>query len=355
MRPPPFTTNPGFFVARISGKSGAGDSALYAWSEVWWSSAAGGAWQTKAGGRYATLTENPGVPLPGQTFAVGDYCLVRGGEGAGGTRWECVKLPDPAGTSGVDGSCAGCGWLAGCSTSDCLLVSIDGTASSLYLSTSDALTWTSPQNVTICGVEYAVTVARNAGGVPQLTLSTGGSGATVYNGQWNCCGCKYAKWDFNRKTLCPSYTPAGDQCAADVVELRVDLAACLVAGTSCATAPTLAVGSLYYYEAPFVQPSPYFCFPVSPGSYTIHWCDLHQSGAPLGNINYFAMSGPCNGGTVVGSSGTIPPSGVACTQDTMASAPITVPAGADHLCVQFGLAAGDGVTTHAFFFELTTP
>lgn len=126
---------------------------------------------------------------------------------------------------GTSGDCTGCGWLAGMGASRCLRVTAAGVLTDLYLTSDDGNTWTSDDLLTICSVDYTVSVSRDAGGAPQLTLTESGSGGSSYTGQWNCCGCSYAKWTFNLQTICPDETDTGSPCT-NVVEVRVDGVTC---------------------------------------------------------------------------------------------------------------------------------
>lgn len=126
--------------------------------------------------------------------------------------------------------CTGCGWLAGLKQTECLEVLVNGVAQYVYLSSSDRLTWTSVNPVAICGTDHTVTVTKNAGGVPQLTLTGIGSGAPTYTGVFSCCVCKTVKWAFPLDVLCPDDTDPGDPCL-NVVEVSARwIACCPIAG-----------------------------------------------------------------------------------------------------------------------------
>jgi hypothetical protein len=136
--------------------------------------------------------------------------------------------------SGGTADCVGCGWFAGLRLTSCLRVSVNETQTALYLQTEDVLTWTSADLLTICERDFVVMVTKNAGGVPQITLTeSGGSGEPAeYEGQWNCCGCAFAKWAFPLTDICPDEEDTGDPCA-DVVEVRVDAEDCPPVETNC--------------------------------------------------------------------------------------------------------------------------
>lgn len=139
--------------------------------------------------------------------------------------WLLVLEEGGGSGSGLGGLTSGCGWFTGMRVGDCLRVSVDGDQTDLYLTTADAVTWASATPVTICGTQYTVSVAKNTGGVPTLSLTNGGTTA----GQWDGCGCAFAKFAFNLQDLCPSEAWTGSPCS-NVVEVRVDWSCCPIAG-----------------------------------------------------------------------------------------------------------------------------
>jgi hypothetical protein len=94
----PFLTQPlePWFLARVTAVV-AGSPQGYEFEE-WWL-LGDGTWEAKTGGRIADST-NPGYALPAADlsevlFSVGDFALVRAGDGAGGQLWEMLPAnPD---------------------------------------------------------------------------------------------------------------------------------------------------------------------------------------------------------------------------------------------------------------------
>jgi hypothetical protein len=161
-----------------------------------------------------------------ECVVTGEVVGDRDGTKAGRPRAFGVPVAEVA----TDGGCVGCGWFAGLVETDCLRVTIDGDETEVYLATEDAITWTSEGTVTICASAYTLTVTRpDAGGVPRLSIATGGSGGDEFEGVWNCCGCAFAKWTFPLQELCPDEDETGDPCT-NVVEIRVDHSCCPIEG-----------------------------------------------------------------------------------------------------------------------------
>lgn len=189
----------------------------YAWSRL---QLVGSTWSLTA----PVLTGDKAFhPLGDTTIPVGTRCWITPDK----SRIGYVLSPIQAGGST---SCVGCGWFAGLLQSQCLEVFVDGVSTYVYLTSADRLTWASADLITICGFTYTVEVTKNAGGVPQVSLTgSGGSGGGDYEGQFSCCGCGYATWAFPLDELCPGEPYPGDSCT-NVVNITVRESCCPIDG-----------------------------------------------------------------------------------------------------------------------------
>lgn len=211
-----------FFVVKITGVS----SDRYTFEE-WWLNGAG-TWEVKSGGRRATAY-NPGVALSG-TFAVGDFALARQGEGCGGNLWELLAVP-----TAMTAADAGCGWMAGIRTTNCIGVtrvsasgdcSCDDPVFDLTLAyDSGAGVWTSVTTIEVCGESYAVVFARSNGASQfYLASASGGSGGSAtYYGTLDYCDDGTAVWAFSDAALC---TGTADEGCDNVLRLRIRCSGC---------------------------------------------------------------------------------------------------------------------------------
>jgi hypothetical protein len=212
--------------------------------------------------------------VPGITLATGDVGMARlvGWRDADGdTAYDGMPIYAlvPGSSAGTDCThctdCQGSGWLAGMGLTRCLRVSVNGTATVLYLTTTDGVTWTSVDLLTICTVDYIVTVTRStSGGLPTLTLTEPGSGGAIHTADWNCAGCSFAKWTFNLQEICPDEPDTGDPCT-NVLEVRADANNCAspAGGASClATTDTTLLPTLVYRGGSTTE---FWCMPVVGG------------------------------------------------------------------------------------------
>jgi hypothetical protein len=240
--------------------------------------------------------------------------------------------------------CSGCGWVNGLGPLYCLRVSIDGVESDLYLTTDDDRTiWTAADTLEIDDIEYVVSFTRDS--PPGLTLTEVGSGATVYAGILDCCGCAFAKFTFYLQDLSPDAADTGDACT-NVVTIRVDQADCgYYPNCTAGTAATLGVAVMFTGQidtATGQTPSQYYHVAVEEGeTYCLNFSSAPRyystgSGGPLVTIAFYENA-DCTGAAVgVPSSPPATPDG---------AYEFTVPAGAACACISFRW--GDGVVVGA--------
>lgn len=387
----------GYFLVAITAVLGDDE---YTFAEVWRS---GGSWITKVGGRFGTA-ENPGVALQG-AFAVGDYALCRQAEGEGGQVWELLALPATSGTSG----CTGCSWLAGLQQPECLEVLVSGVSQYVYLTSDDRLTWASSDTITICGLTYTVSVATNAGGAPQMTLTGVGSGAGgPYTGLFACCACKLVKWALPLDVLCPDDADPGDPCL-NVVEVSARWLDCcpitgwqgpgwycvraagssaecyalelldadkcdtsieicsgaysdeptalghceklLVGGASCSASVAVALDQWYQSSiAPFGATQSY-CLPVTAETTYRLLAWQNSGGSPLGNITIKSYDGACAGSLLQTDTLSEGAWNAGTGEGSPACLEFTPPVGTTHVCITASNGNASFTKTYGFRVE----
>lgn len=245
-----------YFVAQITDRALTGGVWLYSWREQTFDGATGALGDANPR-REGTATVSPALETNNARVDAGAFVFMRQkGVVKGQIYYEFDYGPGGAATD-ADGNptCSGLDWLALLRPSDCLELALtydppaeSGSPPPAVTQTvslawdADAEVFTSDVLITVCDVDYTVTLDPDT---EELALTgplpDGGGQPFAYTRRATCGACSYAVFGFSRLKLCPCAEPEAEWCD-NLIRIRIERAA------ACATS-TYTCGEVTYTTA----------------------------------------------------------------------------------------------------------